>query len=103
MARLHDSETYPLHPDLSYAQQTRSTLEGANFFAARDIGSGLRECQNIAKLRVGTRYTKQHPVRRDALRGSAGDDAVMLEQVGKHDADNNDARVGFISCFASIT
>lgn len=82
----HDGEANPLDSYLRDAQEAGGALEGTNLLAARDVATRLRQGQDVAELGVGASDAEENEVGRDALGGASGNDAIMLQKVGKQDA-----------------
>lgn len=87
----HDGKARPLSPNLSDSQQARETFKMAEFRAAGKVGLAGRECDDVGEGAGAGGGPKEDVVRGDSLRRAAGDDTMVLREVGYEDAEEDES------------
>ena len=90
-ANKHECKADPLHSELSYSKKTCNTLKRLELLAAGDVLAGLRQGEDVGEAGGRGCGAQENKPRGNALRGPAGDDSVVLREVGDQESDEDDA------------
>lgn len=87
----HDGKARPLNPHLEDAQQARETFKSADFRAAGQVGPASGEREDVGKGAGTSSSPEEDEIWGDSLRRAAGDDAMVLREVGDEDAEEDES------------
>lgn len=90
-ANKHECKADPLHPELSYSKKACNTLKRLELLAAGDVLAGLGQGEDVGEAGGRGCGAEQDEPGGNALRGPAGDDSVVLREVGNQESDEDDA------------
>lgn len=80
-----------MNPHLGDAQQARETLKPGEFRAAGQVGPAGGKCEDVGEGAGTGGGPEEDEVRGDSLRRSAGDDTMVLREVGDEDAEEDES------------